>query len=209
VRAIAERVGPGGRAVGVDLSEDLLAQAVRRTPTGSCAEFVSADAHALPFTDGMFGGARVERALQHMDDPAAVVREMSRVVRAGGRVVALEPDWDTLVLSGDDLATQRAIARARADSIRRPDVGRRLAALFVEAGVELHRLHAVSYAFRDLEVAESVLGLCGAVEIVGTDAAQVWYERLPARATRGVFCAALAGFIAIGVVSGDRTRNAS
>src|SRR5437763_12637077 len=104
----------------------------------SCAEFISADAHALPFTDGMFAGARVERALQHMDDPSAVVREMSRVVCAGGRVVALEPDWDTLVLSGDDLATQRAIARV--DSFRHPDIGRRLAALFVEAGLELRGL---------------------------------------------------------------------
>jgi SAM-dependent methyltransferase len=32
VRVIAERVGPHGRAVGVDLSEDLLAQARQRTP---------------------------------------------------------------------------------------------------------------------------------------------------------------------------------
>ena len=73
----------------------------------------------------------------------------------------------------------------------------------MEAGLELQGLHAIAYAFRDLAVAESVLGLSGAVEIVGTDAAQVWYEGLSARATRGVFCAALAGFVAVGVVSGD------
>jgi SAM-dependent methyltransferase len=203
VRVIAERVGPHGRAVGVDLSEDLLAQALQRTPTESCAEFISADAHALPFTDGMFAGARVERALQHMDNPSAVVREMSRVVCAGGRVVALEPDWDTLVLSGDDLATQRAIARARADSFRHPDIGRRLAALFMEAGLELRGLHAIAYPFRELAVAESILMLSGAVEIVGTDAAWAWHKGLPEQAARGVFCAALAGFVAVGVVPGD------
>ena len=209
VRAIAERVGPHGRAVGVDLSEDLLAQARQRTPTESYAEFISADAHALPFTDGTFVGARVERALQHMDNPSAVVREMSRVVCAGGRVVALEPDWDTLVLSGDDLATQRAIARVRADSFRHPDIGRRLAALFVEAGLELRDLHAITYPFRDLAVAESILLLSGAVQIVGTDAAWAWHQGLPQQAARGVFCAALAGFIAIGIVPGDRQNEAA
>jgi hypothetical protein len=85
-----------------------------------------------------------------------------------------EPDWDTLVLSGNDLATQRAIARARADSFRRPDLGRRLAALFVEAGLELQGLHVIAFPFRDLAVAESILMLSGAVEIVGTDAARAW-----------------------------------
>jgi ubiquinone/menaquinone biosynthesis C-methylase UbiE len=109
----AERVGPNGRAVGVDLSEDLLVQARQRDADGQLRGiFISANAHALHFTDGMFSGARVERALQHTDNPSAVVREMFRVVCAGGRVVALEPDWDTLVLTGGDLATHRAIARA-------------------------------------------------------------------------------------------------
>ena len=149
----------------------------------------------------MFAGARVEHALQHMDNPSAVVREMSRVVCAGGRVVALEPDWDTLVLSADDLATQRAIARA--DSFRHPDIGRRLAALFMKAGLELRGLHAIAYPFRDLAVAESILMLSGAVEIVGTDAAWAWHKGLPEQAARGVFCAALAGFVAVGVVPGD------
>jgi ubiquinone/menaquinone biosynthesis C-methylase UbiE len=45
-------------------------------------EFVVADAPAMPFNDDDFDGARVERALQHMADPAAVVSEMARVVGA-------------------------------------------------------------------------------------------------------------------------------
>jgi hypothetical protein len=107
------------------------------------------------------------------------------------------------VLSGDDLATQRAIARVRADSFRHPDVGRRLAALFMDAGLELRGLHAIAYLLCDLVVAESILLLSGAVEIVGTDAAWAWHKGLPEQAARGVFCAAVAGFVAVGVVPGD------
>lgn len=55
VRALAEHMGRYGRAVGVDLGENLLPQARQRTPAESCAEFISADAQVLPSTEGMFG----------------------------------------------------------------------------------------------------------------------------------------------------------
>jgi ubiquinone/menaquinone biosynthesis C-methylase UbiE len=52
VRLIAELVGAFGRAVGVDVSGDLVAAARERTPAGVTAEFVLADAHALPSPTG-------------------------------------------------------------------------------------------------------------------------------------------------------------
>ena len=118
VRLLAERVGRSGRSVGVDLSEKLLAIARERTPPDVGAEFVAADAHALPFGDGEFAAARVERTLLHVAAPARVVQEVARVVRIGGRVVALEIDWDTLVISSDDAETTREILDAQRAGIR-------------------------------------------------------------------------------------------
>jgi ubiquinone/menaquinone biosynthesis C-methylase UbiE len=129
VRAIAEH---GGRAVGVDSSEALIAEARRR----SDHEFLVADAHELPFEDGTFDGVRVERTLQHVEDPAKVVAEMLRVTRPGGRVVAIEPDWDTLVIDARPLEATRRVTRAWADGIRHADIGRRLGGLLGTADVE-------------------------------------------------------------------------
>lgn len=69
VRLIAERVGPSGQAVGVDVNEGLLVSARERTARDLEVSFLLADALALPFGDGEFTAARVERALQHMANP--------------------------------------------------------------------------------------------------------------------------------------------
>jgi len=46
------------------------------------------------------------------------MQEVARVVRIGGRVVALEADWDTLVISSDDAGTTREILDAQRAGIR-------------------------------------------------------------------------------------------
>jgi ubiquinone/menaquinone biosynthesis C-methylase UbiE len=198
VRLIAERVGASGRAVGVDASRDLLALARERTPSGMAAEFVLADAHALPFGEGEFAAARVERTLQHVADPAAAIAEMARVVRPGGRVVATEPDWDTLVISSGDQPTTRAILDELRASSREPAVGRAVAGHFAAAGIAVTRVDAVAVLVRDATAARASFLLDGAVERVGTDAARCWLDDLAEQSARGAFCAALTVFRVVG-----------
>jgi ubiquinone/menaquinone biosynthesis C-methylase UbiE len=202
VRLLAEVVGPAGRAVGLESSEELVAEAQARTAPDMPVEFVVGDAHAMPFTDGEFAGARVERGLQHMEDPAVVVSEMARVVRPGGRIVAMEPDWDTLTITGDDLSLTRAVVRACADRIRHPDAGRRLADWFVSAGVAVERVDAMALPIRSLAVAERVFALEGAAESLDSDAAREWFADLFEQERRGTFLAVATGLGAVGVVGG-------
>jgi ubiquinone/menaquinone biosynthesis C-methylase UbiE len=200
VRLLADVVGPTGCAVGIDASEALLAEARARTPPGFGVEFVAADVHAMPFAKDSFAAARVERALQHVADPLAVVTEMARVVRPGGLIVAMEPDWDTLVVSSADLETSRAVVRACADRIRHPDAGRRLPEWFVRAEIEVKRVDALATPIRSLDLAEYVFKLVSAVESLGRSIAEPWLEELRAREAHGACVVAATGFGVIGEV---------
>jgi demethylmenaquinone methyltransferase/2-methoxy-6-polyprenyl-1,4-benzoquinol methylase len=47
-------------------------------------------AESLPFEDARFGALTFTYLLRYVDDPAATLRELARVVRPGGRVASLE-----------------------------------------------------------------------------------------------------------------------
>ena len=80
-----EILARGARVAGVDLSVPMLARAL----AGSGAAFagVCADIRALPFPDHCFDRAFSMTAIEFVDDARAVVEELERVVRPGGRVV--------------------------------------------------------------------------------------------------------------------------
>ena len=79
------------RAVGVDLSRGMLAQARRRAADIGCPiVLVQADAERLPFADAAFDSVAVSLALCTVPRPRVALRELARVCRAEGRVVLLE-----------------------------------------------------------------------------------------------------------------------
>jgi SAM-dependent methyltransferase len=53
--------------------------------------YVALDAHALPFKDATFDQVTIIEALHHFVDYTAVLNEVYRVLRPGGRFVSLEP----------------------------------------------------------------------------------------------------------------------
>jgi ubiquinone/menaquinone biosynthesis C-methylase UbiE len=135
-RAMGALVGPSGRVIGLDSSGRLLAVARERTGARhGPVEWVHGDAQRLPFADGEFDAARVERVLMHVADPARVVAEMARVVRPRGRVMAVEPDWATLLLDIEPEAS-RAVIDAATAQLRHPWIGRGLYRLLTSAGLE-------------------------------------------------------------------------
>jgi demethylmenaquinone methyltransferase/2-methoxy-6-polyprenyl-1,4-benzoquinol methylase len=87
---LARRVGPGGEVVGSDFSEGMLEQARRKGAGAANVRFEQANALALPYADGEFAAATVGFGARNFSDLAQGLREMSRVVRPGGRVVVLE-----------------------------------------------------------------------------------------------------------------------
>ena len=85
-RALAA-AAPGALIVGLDISRAMLDVAAQRTGGYTNVVLVRADAHALPFVDGSFGGVNNAGALHAYDDPELVFREIRRVLRPGGLYV--------------------------------------------------------------------------------------------------------------------------
>jgi demethylmenaquinone methyltransferase/2-methoxy-6-polyprenyl-1,4-benzoquinol methylase len=84
---LARRVGPGGKVVGSDFSEEMLELARRKEPT---LRWEWANALELPYDDGEFDAATVGFGARNFSDLDRGLAEMARVVRPGGRVVVLE-----------------------------------------------------------------------------------------------------------------------
>jgi ubiquinone/menaquinone biosynthesis C-methylase UbiE len=87
---MAEAVRPGGRVVGIDVSERAVGEAGRRLAGLAEVEVLVADAHALPFADAGFDAIRVDRTMLHVTEPERALGEFRRVLVAGGRLAILE-----------------------------------------------------------------------------------------------------------------------
>lgn len=96
--AMAEESGTGS-IVGLDFSPSMLeigAQKIRRLQLEDRIELVHGNAMDLPFEDNHFDYATIGFGLRNVPDPDQVLREMTRVIKPGGKVVCLElskPTW--------------------------------------------------------------------------------------------------------------------
>lgn len=88
---MAERVGPEGRVVGIDLSPRMLATA-RRKGSGSNLTFREANAEALPYPDASFDVVTATYTLHEMPRQARAnaLRECRRVLKPEGRLVVVD-----------------------------------------------------------------------------------------------------------------------
>ena len=77
----------GGRVVGLDFSEPMLARARKKS---GAIEWVQGDALALPFENGAFDAATVGFGVRNLADLEGGLRELARILRPGGKLAVLE-----------------------------------------------------------------------------------------------------------------------
>jgi demethylmenaquinone methyltransferase/2-methoxy-6-polyprenyl-1,4-benzoquinol methylase len=102
----------GCRVVGVDQSPEMLAGARARIEAAGLSNritLVEGSAEQLPFPDGAFDALTFTYLIRYVEDPAATLAELARVVRPGGIMAGLEfglphgvwrPLWELYVRVG-------------------------------------------------------------------------------------------------------------
>jgi len=101
---LAERLAVCGlRPFGIDASFEAVLH-VRRTTS---IPVVLGDLTRLPFRDRVFDGVTTGETLEHLDDDAAAAREIGRVLKSDGSVIATVPALQSLWSASDDYYEHR------------------------------------------------------------------------------------------------------
>lgn len=134
--AILAKLPDGIPLHGLDLDPAALAQCRIHAPAASLTQ---GDALALPYFDGSFDIVYCHFLLLWVRDPLQALREMKRVTKSGGHILAFaEPDYANRIDKPDELVR---LGRWQTESLVRqgadPSLGARLAELFFQAGISI------------------------------------------------------------------------
>ncbi|SDT08886.1 methyltransferase domain-containing protein [Microlunatus soli] len=132
---LADLVGAHGMAYGIEPHPGLRGHALRRAAGREQVRIIDGDAGALPLAAGSVDAVTCERVFQHLHDPQAAADEFARILTPGGRVVLIDTDWETFVVSvGRPGVVARAIAAFRR-RLPNPRAGRLLRCQLARAGL--------------------------------------------------------------------------
>jgi ubiquinone/menaquinone biosynthesis C-methylase UbiE len=176
-RLAAQRVGPSGYVMGVDLNAAMIETARTQTPpAGAPVEWREGDAHALPCADATFDVVCCQQGLQFFPDKPHALREMHRVLGPGGRLVLSV--WRSLPYNpyGRALADamERHVGAAAGTGMPAPyGFGEMepLRTLLTAAGFRDIHIHIVVLTMRHPTPAEFIAGQLAATPLAGAVAA--------------------------------------
>ncbi len=98
---LARAVGPDGRIIGVDPSEDMRQSAEQRCQGQSCVEFAAGSADNLPISSSTIDKAVSVQVFEYLDDIPSALSETHRVLKPGGLLVIGDVHFDSLIWHSD------------------------------------------------------------------------------------------------------------
>jgi len=147
----------------------------------------------LDLPDNSFDGVRVERTLQLVADTGRGIDELIRVLRPGGTLVAIDPDWETFVVDPGDRDITRKFFRFCADQFPDGSSGRKFYRYFRERNLRDVVIHPEPLIFHDFSLAYRVLNmnqfLAAAVEqsVLSQGEVEAWEQELKSADAAGNF----------------------
>jgi len=153
-RLLARKVGSRGKVVGIERSSEQIAEALRQARHDEEEHLLDVrqgSADQLPLVEdewGTFDVAHSRFLLEHVTDPLAVVRQMVRAVRPGGRIVLEDDDHKVLRIWPEPpglLELWRAYYMTYEHQGKDPFVGRHLIKLLHQAGAVPRRNRCLDF----------------------------------------------------------------
>jgi SAM-dependent methyltransferase len=153
-RAMARAVGPSGRVVGVERSDEQRTEALRQAREAGEEDLVdwrAGDAASPPLSSeewGSFDVAHARYVLEHVHRPLEIVQVLVRSVRPGGRVILIDDDHEALQLWPEPAGLSglwKAYIRTFDRNGNDPIIGRRLVSLLHEAGARPSRTNLIFF----------------------------------------------------------------
>jgi ubiquinone/menaquinone biosynthesis C-methylase UbiE len=134
LRLLAPIVSPG-EAVGLDLSETMIAEARQRSAENiDNLSFRVGSALDLPFQVGSFDRILATQVLLHIPDPWRALAEMTRVLAPSGIISISEIDWGTLVVQSSENELGRRFSELACRELRNGLIIRELPGQLRELG---------------------------------------------------------------------------
>jgi ubiquinone/menaquinone biosynthesis C-methylase UbiE len=130
---MAPLVAPG-RAIGIDLSAELVNRAESMSRGERNLSFHVADVYHPPFADASFDRVTATQVMVHLSDPWTAIRELRRVLVPGGRLAIAEWDWDSTCLAVTDRELGRRFTHLLCDQMNNGLIARELATELVGHG---------------------------------------------------------------------------
>lgn len=195
-RRICARPDFDGTCHGIDLS-DYLVSAARRLAdaegAGERVRFEAGDTHSLNLADASYDAVIAHTLFSHLDDPGAVLGEMARVVRPGGRIAVYDGDYASLTFEEADPEQSRQNSERVIEAlVTQPRVLRRMPRIARRHGLVLDGMF--SYVLTEAGRADFWVSAVEGFRVLGprsgvvTEAeANAWADAQLAASEEGVF----------------------
>ena len=100
---LARAVGETGRVIGIDPSAEMRSACEKRCRDRTNVQVVEGTVEALPLDDNSVDRAASLQVFEYVSDIGAALKEVSRVLRPGGRIVVGDLHWDSHIWHADNI----------------------------------------------------------------------------------------------------------
>ena len=134
----ARRVGPRGKAFGVDPNAQFVQRATARAMEASISniEFIHVQGDRVPLDENSADRLFCKNVLEYVPDASQTLAEHYRLLKSGGKVLIVDSDWGFVAVEPWGRARTDEFFGAASGAFREPYIGRKLYGLLADAGFE-------------------------------------------------------------------------
>lgn len=201
---LARAVGPNGRVVGVDPSQDMRQSAIQRCGEFDWVSFMDGSVYDLPVETASVDKAVSVQVFEYLDDLPLAISEAARVLRIGGRLVISDIHFDSWIWHSDDQDRMTRMIRCWDEHFVERRVPALLPPIMRDAGCLVEDIRSVTITDHDLRpdgLARMMLTLMESFStqngLVPSEEAEAWRMEQEELARQGRFFFSITQFAVV------------